>query len=74
MYDELSSILVVGDGCLHLHGVVSVAELGEAEAANSLEAINLIKEIIVTTVVKSKACASEKVHLDSVFNGLRGIN
>ena len=74
MNDELTGILIIGDGGLHLHGVVTIAELGETETSDSLKSIDLIEQIVVTTVVKSEASATEKIHLNGVLNGLCGIN
>lgn len=41
--DELTRRFVVGRSCLHLHRVIAVAELSEAEAANSLKVIDAVE-------------------------------
>ena len=40
MHDELLRLVVVGGSGLHLHGVVAVAELCQAKAANVIEIVN----------------------------------
>ena len=50
--------------------IVTIAEFSEAEAANSLKAVNLIEKVVVLAIVESKARASEQVHLDGVLDGL----
>ena len=40
VHDELLRLVVVGGSGLHLHGVVAVSELCQAEAANVIEIVN----------------------------------
>ena len=66
--------LVIGHCCLHLSRIVAVAKLSEAEAANGLKVVNLVEQVIVAAVVQGQSSATEKIHLDSVLDGHRGIN
>ena len=43
VHDELLGLGVVGGCSLHLHGVVAVSELCQAEAANVIEIVNTLK-------------------------------
>ena len=74
VYDEVARIFIVGDCGLHLHGVVAIAELRETEAANCLQAVNLIKEVVVAAVMEGEARASEEIQLHGVLDGLSGVN
>ena len=74
MHDELACIFIVGGCGLHLHGVVAIPELCEAEAANCLQAVDLVKEVVMTTVMESKARASEEIELHGVLDGASGVN
>ena len=66
--DKLARSLVIGDRRLHLHRIVSVAELGEAEAADRLQFVNLVEEVVVSAIVQGQASAAEQVHLHCLLD------
>ena len=74
MYDKLSRIFIVGDCGLHLHGVVAISELCETEAANCLQAVDLVKEVIMAAIMEGKARASKEIQLHGVLDGHGGVN
>ena len=57
--DELLGLVVVGGGGLHLHGVVAVPELGQAEAADVIEIVDTLKK----TVIQSCNAINPKTYL-----------
>ena len=66
--DKLACSLVIGDRRLHLHRIVAVAELSEAEAADCIQSVDLVEEVVVSTIVQSKARAAKQVHLHSMLD------
>ena len=61
MYNKFARIFIVCDCGLHLHGVVTISELCETEAANCLQIVYLVKEVIMAAIMKSKASTTEKI-------------
>ncbi len=57
---ELLSLLIIGCRCFHLNCIVSIAQLGEAEATHVLEAIDFfVHELLMPICVKSYQSATE---------------
>ena len=52
VHDEFTCLLVVSDSGLHLHCIITIAKFSEAEAANCLQLINLIEEVVMSTVME----------------------
>ena len=71
---ELARFFVISDSRLHLHRIVAVAKLREAEAANCFQVIDLIKEVVMSAVMEGEASASEEIHLDCVFDRHRWVD
>ena len=74
MDNKFARIFVIGSCGLHLHGVVAIAKLCKAEAADRLKAIDLIEKVVVASIVKSQTRTTEEVQLDSVLDALSGVN
>lgn len=74
VHDELARIFIVGDCGLHLHGVVAIAELCETETTNCLQAVNLVKEVVMAAIMEGEARASEEIQLHGVLDGLSWVN
>ena len=49
VHNELLGLVVVGGGGLHLHGVVAVPELCQAEAADVIKIVNAWKKSLYQT-------------------------
>ena len=74
MHDELICALVIGHSGLHLDSIVSKAKLSKTEAAHNIQVVNLVKDVVVTPIVKSLNRPSEEVHLYGELDGSRGVN
>jgi hypothetical protein len=74
IYRELLCSVVINGGGLHLWRVVTVAKLGEAEAAHNLEAVNLSHEWQVSIGVESHQSSAEKIELNGEFGGQSAVN
>ena len=62
-------------GCsFHLHRIIAVTQLCQPETPNDLQIIDLIEKIIVAAIVQSETGSTEKVHLNGVLDGGRGVN
>ena len=72
--DELLLVLVVVGGGLHLDGVVAVGELGESEAADALEAIDRVEQLVVMLGAELEQRAAEQVELHGQLGGRRRID
>eukprot|EP00756_Hemistasia_phaeocysticola_P013731 Hpha_TRINITY_DN15297_c3_g3::TRINITY_DN15297_c3_g3_i1::g.65615::m.65615 len=65
VHDELVLLGVVGCGSFHLHSVVAVAQLGQAEAAHALERVDSITQLQVPVGSELQHGTTEEVELDS---------
>ena len=74
MHNELARIFIVSDCGLHLHSVVTIPELCETEAANCLQAVNLVKEVVMSAIMEGKTCPSKEIQLYSVLDSGSAIN
>jgi hypothetical protein len=74
VYNKLLGSFVISDSSLHLYSVVTISKLSKAEATKGTEVINLIKVVLVSLSRKSISRSSEKVELNSEFDGSRVIN
>ena len=65
---ELPGLAVIGRSGFHLHSVVAVAELCQAEATKYIQRVDLLKEVLVALRAQRKDGATKEVELHCEFD------
>ena len=90
VHDQLVCLGVIGGGGLHLHGVVAIPELCQAEAANVIEIVNALNKLfecnennleltfqesfVMPLCSEFEDSSSEQIKLDSHLGAHGGVN